>query len=73
LTQKIYTPGKEKIINALGFTTESYYDAYNNLIRFIEKINNRDIITGYKYDALRRQKTLIDSYNNIRTWNYDGL
>jgi RHS repeat-associated protein len=71
--EKSYSPGKETIKNALGNITEARYDALGNLTSFVEKLGNRDIVTKYVYDALGRPVSLIDAYNNSRSWNYDGL
>ncbi|MBP9780002.1 hypothetical protein KBD33_05275, partial [Candidatus Gracilibacteria bacterium] len=73
VTEKVYSPGKETIKNALGNITEARYDAYGNLTTFIEKMGSRDILTKYSCDALGRPVSLIDTYNNSRSWNYDGL
>jgi RHS repeat-associated protein len=73
VTEKRYSPGKETIKNALWSLTEARYDAYGNLTTFIEKMDNRDIVTKYSYDALGRPVSLMDAYSNSRSWNYDGL
>jgi RHS repeat-associated protein len=72
ITRKSYTPRSETITDALGAITRSEYDAYGNMVKFIERISNRDITTRYSYDALWHTISLEDTLGNTREWQYDG-
>ncbi len=61
LTIKTYTPRTERITNALGFVTIGERDAYGNLVKFIEKLPNKDSTTTYTYDAVRHPIRLTDT------------
>jgi YD repeat-containing protein len=71
VTEKVYTPNTETLINALGYRTKNAYDAYGNLVQVRENDGAKDIITRYTYDALGRPILLTDALGHIRTWQYD--
>lgn len=69
---KSYNLWKEVVTDAKGNTTTYEKDAYENLIKVIERFSSRDIVTLYSYDALSRPIGLTDALGNTRSWTYDG-
>lgn len=73
MTEKIYAPNTETLVNALGYKTTNSYNAYGNLVEVRENDGTQYITTQYSYDALGRPILLTDALGHIRTWQYDAL